>query len=46
MLEWGAISSSRDLPEPGIEPAAVVSPALAGGFFITTATWEAQDNSG
>jgi len=27
-----------DLPDPGIEPA---SPALAGGFFSTSATWEA-----
>ena len=30
ILEWVAISSSRDLSDPGIEP---VSPALAGGFF-------------
>ena len=27
--------ASRDLPNPGIEPRAPVSPALAGGFFIT-----------
>ena len=27
-----------DLPDPGIEPA---SPALAGGFFSTSAIWEA-----
>ena len=26
-----------DLPDPGIKPA---SPALAGGFFITSTTWE------
>ena len=26
---------------PGIEPASLVSPALAGGFFTTSATWEA-----
>ena len=32
ILEWIAISYSRDLPNPGIEPA---SPALAGGFFVT-----------
>ena len=31
----------RDLPEPGIEPMSLVSPALAGGFFTTNATWEA-----
>ena len=32
---------ARDLPEPGIKPAALVSPALAGGFFTTSTTWEA-----
>ena len=30
-----------DLPEPGIEPASLVSLALANGFFTTNATWEA-----
>ena len=30
-----------DLPDPGIQPASVMSPALAGGFFTTTTTWEA-----
>ena len=30
-----AISSSNDLPDPGIEPMSLVSPALAGGFFTT-----------
>ena len=25
----------RDLPDPGIEPAPLESPALAGGFFTT-----------
>ena len=30
-----------DLPNPGIEPTSLVSPALAGGFFTTSATWEA-----
>ena len=29
-----------NLPKPGIEPASVTSPALAGGFFTTSATWE------
>ena len=28
--------SPGDLPDPGIEPAPSVSPALAGGFFTTT----------
>ena len=32
ILEWVAISFSRDLADPGIEHA---SPALAGGFFTT-----------
>ena len=30
-----------DLPRPGIKPASLKSPALAGGFFTTRATWEA-----
>ena len=30
--------SPGDLPDPGIEPASLVSPALAGGFFTTSAT--------
>ena len=30
-----------DLPNPGIKPASPRSPALAGGFFPTNATWEA-----
>ena len=32
ILKQVAISSSRDLPGPGIEP---TSPALVGGFFTT-----------
>ena len=31
-----------DLPDPGIEPMSLMSPALAAGFFTTSATWEAQ----
>ena len=31
-----------DLPDPGIEPASLMSPALAGGFFTTSATLEAE----
>jgi len=30
-----------DLPDPGIEPTSLMSPALAGGFFTTSTTWEA-----
>ena len=33
--------SRGDLPDPGIEPRSLVSPALAGGFFTTSAIWEA-----
>ena len=39
MLEWVAMLSSKDLPDPGNEP---MSPALAGVFFTTGATWEAH----
>ena len=31
-----------DLPNPGIEPTFLMSLALAGGFFTTSATWEAH----
>ena len=29
--------------DPGIKPASLKSPALAGRFLATSATWEAQD---
>ena len=31
-----------DLPDPGDERVPLTSPALAGGFFTTSATWEAS----
>ena len=34
-----------DLPNPGIESTSPTSPALAGGFFTTSATWEAPVTS-
>ena len=34
--------SPGDLSDPGLEPRSPVSPVLAGGFFLTSATWEAQ----
>ena len=37
ILVWVVVSFSRDLPDPGIEPASLRSPALTGSFF----TWEA-----
>ena len=41
MLGWVAMSSSKGLPNPGIKLKSLTSPALAGGFFTTNATWEA-----
>ena len=38
----GAIRLPRDLPNPGIKPASLMFPALAGRFFTTSATWEAH----
>ena len=37
-LEWAAFPSPGDLPHPGVQ---CESSTLAGGFFITSATWEA-----
>ena len=34
-----------DLPDPGMEPLSLRAPAVAGGFFTTTATWEALGES-
>ena len=39
LLEWVAIPFSRGLPDSGIEPTSLISPALAGGFFTTSDTW-------
>ena len=33
---------SGDLPDPGIEPTSLKSPDLAGWFFTSNTTWEAQ----
>ena len=35
ILEWAAISYSRDLPNPGMEPAALQVSCIAGRFFTT-----------
>ena len=34
-------SPPGDLPDPGSEPTSLTSPALAGRFFPTSATWKA-----
>ena len=40
---WSELSCPPpgDLPDPGFEPESLMSPALAGGFFIISVTWEA-----
>ena len=40
---WSGVPfpAPRDLPDPGIEPVSLASPALAGGLSITCTTWEA-----
>ena len=30
----------EDLPDPGIKSVSLMSPALAAGFFTTSATWK------
>ena len=39
---WGGLPfpSPGDLPDTGIEFKSLASPALAGGFFTTSATWD------
>ena len=41
ILEWVAMPSFKDLPDPGIEPEPLMSHALAGRFLDTSAAWEA-----
>ena len=36
------VPSLGDLPDSEIEPASLASPALAGRFFTTSATWEVK----
>ena len=40
---WSGLpcSSLGDVPDPGIKPVSLMSPALAGRFFTTSTTWEA-----
>ena len=39
---WSGLSCPPpgDLPDPGIKPSSLMSPALASGFFTTSATLE------
>ena len=43
---WSGLPSPPpgDPPDAGIEPTSLMSPALAGGFFTTSITWEAHLN--
>ena len=41
ILEQVDVPSSGDLPNPGIKPMSLTSPALAERFFTTSVTWEA-----
>ena len=43
-LEWVVLSILGDLIHPGIESTCLKSWALAGGFFILSATWEAPSD--
>ena len=45
---WSGVPcpSPGDLPNPGVEPASLVSPELADGFFITSCTPEAYEECG
>ena len=40
---WSGVPfpSLGDFLDPGIEPTSLISPALGGGFFVKSATWEA-----
>ena len=45
ILEWVAFPSPGDLLNPGIKPTSLASPALADGFFTTSATWEVYNGT-
>ena len=40
-MDWSGLpwSLPGDLPNPGIEPMSLMSPASAGRFFTTSSTW-------
>ena len=42
ILEWVSIPFSRGSSQPRDKTRVLASPALAGGFFTSSATWEAQ----
>ena len=46
ILEWVAMPSSRGSTWPRSEPESLTTPALEGGFFTTSTTWEAPREGG
>ena len=40
IVELAAMISPGDLPDPGIEPASLMSPALAGGSLSLALCWK------
>ena len=44
ILEWVPYPSPGDPPNQRVEPMSLMSPALAAGFFTTSATWEAPNS--
>ena len=42
IVEWLPFLLQGNLPDPRIETVSLDSPALAGGFFTTGTTWEAE----
>ena len=42
---WSGVPfpTQRDFPNPAMEPAPLMSPALAGGFFTNCTTWGNKD---
>ena len=45
ILEWVAMLSSGDLPDPWIEPLSLMSPALVGGVLYHYAIWGAYTSA-
>ena len=44
LLKQVAISSSRDLPDPGIEPTSLTLPAMVGGSLLLAPPGKPMDN--
>ena len=45
ILEWLPFPTPLDLPDPGIEPVSLASPALTGGFFTIVPPGKPPNNS-